>query len=553
MKDEIKSITFLENDLLAVGKCNNYKIEIWNVTNQSRISNLNDHNDCVNALLSVRLLNQSFLISGSDDTTIRLYDNNFKTLQILNIQDSVLTLNYNTNSMILIAGRMKDNSIKIWTFAHKILIEKVSAHNDTIRTICVLENGLIATGSYDTTIKIWKINNQATLEPVTILRRHTNWVIALMLLKNNSLVSGSFDTTINVWNQKTDNSFECVASLKHSSGVWSLAISGSSLLISGHWDGTIQIRNQTSLVLLQTLEEHKSYVTSIILLNNGNLASGSNDRSIMIWQKLNETSFELIKILKGHTDDVFSLAVLPNNIFASASYDKTIKIWDQTSFECIYNLNGHTDFVNSLVVVRNEYLISISNDQSIIFWDILNNFTRLTTTKTAENFYSIALFSNDIFITGSWAGSIQMFDIKPQINYFTKLTQAVGDITSFIFYQKSYLISGHSNGMVKIFMFIDFSFVLNKNFKAHNSDVTCLENIKINEYNFFATGSSDNQIKIWNLDFNEIQTLSGYTGPIISLIYWMNTNSLISSSKDLKINFYKATNIQRINEIQAHT
>jgi len=112
MKDEIKSITFLENDLLAVGKCNNYKIEIWNVTNQSRILNLNDHNDCVNALLSVRLLNQSFLISGSDDTTIRLYDNNFKTLQILNIQDSVLTLNYNTNSMILIAGRMKDNSIK---------------------------------------------------------------------------------------------------------------------------------------------------------------------------------------------------------------------------------------------------------------------------------------------------------------------------------------------------------------------------------------------------------------------------------------------------------
>jgi len=149
MRDEIKSIAFLENDLLAIGKCNNNKIEIWNVTNQSIILTLNDHNDCVNALLSVRLLNQSFLISGSDDKTIQLHDNNFKTLQILNIQDSVLTLNYNTNSMILIAGRMKDNSIKIWTFAHKILIEKVSAHNDTIRTICVLENGLIATGSDD--------------------------------------------------------------------------------------------------------------------------------------------------------------------------------------------------------------------------------------------------------------------------------------------------------------------------------------------------------------------------------------------------------------------
>ncbi len=78
------------------------------------------------------------------------------------------------------------------------------------------------------------------------------------------------------------------------------------------------------------------------------------------------------------------------------------------------------------------------------------------------------------------------------------------------------MISGNSDGMIKILAFVDFSFVLIKNVKAHKSDVTCLANIIINDYYFFATGSADNQIKIWDSDFNVIQTISGHSGPIIS-------------------------------------
>ncbi len=97
--------------------------------------------------------------------------------------DTVLTLNYNTDS--LIAGQVKDKSIKIWAFANKILIEKELAHNDSIRTLCVLENELIATGSDDTTIKIWEKNNESSLKLVTTLTEHKDEVRVLILLKNN--------------------------------------------------------------------------------------------------------------------------------------------------------------------------------------------------------------------------------------------------------------------------------------------------------------------------------------------------------------------------------
>jgi len=77
-------------------------------------------------------------------------------------------------------------------------------------------------------------NDESSLELVSTLRGHTSAVNSLILLKNNSLVSGSVDETIKVWNQKNENTFECVATLKQNSSVYSLAISGNSLLISGH-------------------------------------------------------------------------------------------------------------------------------------------------------------------------------------------------------------------------------------------------------------------------------------------------------------------------------
>jgi hypothetical protein len=56
LNESIKSITLLENDLMAIGTCGINKIEIWNITNKSKILNLNDHNDCVNALISSRVM-----------------------------------------------------------------------------------------------------------------------------------------------------------------------------------------------------------------------------------------------------------------------------------------------------------------------------------------------------------------------------------------------------------------------------------------------------------------------------------------------------------------
>ena len=61
---------------------------------------------------------------------------------------------------------------------------------------------------------------------------------------------------------------------------------------------------------------------------------------------------EKLKRLKGHTDDVTCLALISNNQLASGSVDNTIKIWDLTERKELYSLNGHTATRHSTNLIK---------------------------------------------------------------------------------------------------------------------------------------------------------------------------------------------------------
>ena len=81
------------------------------------------------------------------------------------------------------------------------------------------------------------------------------------------------------------------------------------------------------------------------MLGNNQLASGSADKTIKIWDV---TSGKCVRTLEGHKHAVVSLQVLGNNQLASGSGDCDIKIWDVTSGKCQETHSGHTGEVNAL-------------------------------------------------------------------------------------------------------------------------------------------------------------------------------------------------------------
>ena len=66
-------------------------------------------------------------------------------------------------------------------------------------SFCVIElqNGLVASVSCDTTIKIC---HTTTKTCIVILTGHSSWVQCILQLRNGYLVSGSFDEARKIWN-----------------------------------------------------------------------------------------------------------------------------------------------------------------------------------------------------------------------------------------------------------------------------------------------------------------------------------------------------------------
>lgn len=70
---------------------------------------------------------------------------------------------------------------------------------------------------------------------------------------------------------------------------------------------------------------HTNFVYCLQALPTGELASGSNDQTIKIWNLETE---RYIKTLRGHKSAVFCLQVTNNGILVSGSQDQTIKCWE---------------------------------------------------------------------------------------------------------------------------------------------------------------------------------------------------------------------------------
>ena len=181
--------------------------------------------------------------------------------------------------------------------------EIFSGHANGVMCLQFYDN-ILATGSYDATIKIWDIE---TGKELRTLRGHTSGVRCLQF-DDNKLISGSLDTTLRVWNWRTG---ECISTYNcHTGGVISL-----------HFDANI-------------------------------LVSGSVDRTARIWNFEDKSTFAL----RGHTDWVNSVKIdsVSRTVF-TASDDLTVKLWDLDTKQVIRTYEGHTGQVQQILLLPHEF------------------------------------------------------------------------------------------------------------------------------------------------------------------------------------------------------
>ena len=151
----------------------------------------------------------------------------------------------------------------------------------------------------------------------------------------------------------------------------------------------------------------------IIQLNNKNLLSCSDDKSIKIWNENNKIYKEKFNLIVD--DYVRNINEIKNNIIIyNVSYNK-LEIYD-------LNLNKKIKFFNNLSLstkIGSQFILI--NDKLIIGGDkkiyvINNNFEIENSFEFKSNIVSVLYLFNDFYVVGDAEGTISIFElfkIKP--------------------------------------------------------------------------------------------------------------------------------------------
>lgn len=173
------------------------------------------------------------------------------------------------------------------------------------------------------------------------------------------LYSGSWDKTLKVWRISDSKCLESVAA--HDDAVNSVAVGFDGLVFTGSADGTVKawrrelVGRSTRHVLVDTMLRQDHALTSLAVSGDGGgaLYAGSSDGLVSFWER-GKHFMSYGGVLRGHKLAVLCLAV-GGGLVMSGSADKTICVWRRDGgglHSCVAVLTGHSGPVKCLAVER---------------------------------------------------------------------------------------------------------------------------------------------------------------------------------------------------------
>ena len=348
--DAIRALAFSPDGAVIASGSWDGTLRAWSTDTGREVAHVTEHAPFVQEIALSP--DGSMLASVSRNVNVRVWDTDTGHIDFTVPAHGGLIrfLEFSEDGSMLVCG---DVGITLWgsdvASGRELFRYNLEGHTQSIwKTALAPDRRTLASGSYDTTIRLWDI---LTGDALFVLHEHQDGIGALAFSPDGTmLASGSRDETVRLWDTTTGEERRVFTG--HKSEVAAVAFSpDGGTLASGSWDGTIHLwdivdlgektENPNPIIIRQ-----RTSALSVVFSPDGKtLVSGGMDGSIQLWNVDANRQLPVppqgwlrgnfagaahpISTLRGHTGWIKNLEFsVDGGTLMSASWDGTVLFWD---------------------------------------------------------------------------------------------------------------------------------------------------------------------------------------------------------------------------------